>query len=233
MRLKSKYRQAFRDGGRVDLSDAPVDPPIEQPAETVSVPPEAPSPAVDNPPPPEQLEPPQNDATAALRAQIENLKRSEQIQHQQHEASVIAAQAAQRRQTWLAQNPKAQHHIPELGEFHNAAMAAGLPDAGDQYFKFMQEQLDAIPDTPMQPTPEFFKPPPPPSARAPAVSAPVSRSIPNGSGRRHLSGKVTLSPGEVEAARLSGISLEEYAKQKVLYENMRADGSYRDSREQR
>jgi hypothetical protein len=66
------------------------------------------------------------------------------------------------------------------------------------------------------------------------VSAPVSRSIPSASGKRHQSpGKVTLTPSEVEAARLSGISIEEYARQKLKYEGMRESGEYRDNRGER
>ena len=71
-----------------------------------------------------------------------------------------------------------------------------------------------------QPTPKFFAPPAPRSPNpASRYSAPVSRDIPgSGTGQRNP-GKVTLSPQEVEAARLSGISVEEYAKNKVEYEH--------------
>ena len=50
-RLKFKYRQEFKDGGRVDLPSQD-ELPIEQPIETVSAPPEAPVPTVDEPPAP-------------------------------------------------------------------------------------------------------------------------------------------------------------------------------------
>jgi hypothetical protein len=76
------------------------------------------------------------------------------------------------------------------------------------------------------------QPQPQPVTNAPRpsmVSAPVSREVPNGSGRRQ-SGKVTLTPAEQEMARVSGISIEEYAKQKLRYENLRETGQYRDQR---
>ena len=74
MRVKSKYRQAFKDGGRVD-GELPVEPPIEQPIE--SAPPEAPT----EPPAPQPE--PSNDAALALQRQIEELRKSEEIQRQQ------------------------------------------------------------------------------------------------------------------------------------------------------
>ena len=102
----------------------------------------------------------------------------------------------------------------------------------------MREQAQAAqPAMPQaQETPQFFKPPSPrgaapnPSAR---FSAPVSREIPTGSGRRPTPGKITLSPSEVEAARVSGISLEEYAKNKIEYQRQREAGEYRDGRDER
>ena len=89
-RLKFKYRQEFKDGGRVDLPSQD-ELPIEQPIETVSAPPEAPAPTVDEPPaPPESPQPePLNsaqqsaDATLALQKQIDELKKSEAIQREQ------------------------------------------------------------------------------------------------------------------------------------------------------
>jgi hypothetical protein len=78
MRLKSKYRQAFSDGGAVIAQDRP----IEQPIETVTAPAEAPAPAVEPSAPPPQQEP-ANDAAMALKRQIENLRQSEQAQRRQ------------------------------------------------------------------------------------------------------------------------------------------------------
>ena len=47
------------------------------------------------------------------------------------------------------------------------------------------------------------------------VSAPVSRDIPDATGRRESHRKITLTPQEIEMARVSNISVEEYARQKL------------------
>jgi phage I-like protein len=62
------------------------------------------------------------------------------------------------------------------------------------------------------------------------VSAPVTRDVPNASGKRQSNGKVTLTPREVEAAKIAGITVEEYAKQKVRKEEMVASGEYGEQR---
>jgi phage I-like protein len=61
------------------------------------------------------------------------------------------------------------------------------------------------------------------------VSAPVSREVPNANGKRP-DGKVRLTPQEVEAAKISGITVEEYAKNKLLKEKMVASGEYGEQR---
>lgn len=68
-----------------------------------------------------------------------------------------------------------------------------------------------------------------PAKKGPIVSAPVSRDVPNANGQRKP-GKVTLSPQEVEAARISGVSVEEYAKQKIRKAELIASGEYGEQR---
>ena len=71
--------------------------------------------------------------------------------------------------------------------------------------------------------------PEPPPPRAPnlsgLVSAPVSRDVPNSNGKRSR-GTVTLSRDEVEAAKMAGIPVEEYARQKARLAEMKASGEY-------
>jgi hypothetical protein len=109
-----------------------------------------------------------------------------------------------------------------------------------QYFGFMEDQLAALhAQTPVEepmPTPKFFAPPP--AARGPApqtpsslVSAPVSRDVPGSNGRRSSPGRITLTPAEVEAARVAGVDLETYARERGKYQAMLASGEYRDGRE--
>lgn len=66
--------------------------------------------------------------------------------------------------------------------------------------------------------------------KGPTVSAPVSREVPGANGKRPTPGKVTLTPQEVEAAKISGITPEEYAKQKLRKEQMIASGEYGEQR---
>ena len=156
----------------------------------------------------------------------------------QREQAAIVQLANERRQAWLAQTPGAKDHIPALGHIHRAALDGGLVDTSPEYFRFMESQLAALQaqqpeaNPVMQQTPKFFQPPPPPAPPKEAhfVSAPVSRAVPTSDGRRPR-GRVTLSREEQEAARMSGLTLEEYAMQKRKYQDMRSDGEYRDERE--
>ena len=235
MRLKSKYRQAFRDGGKVD--ELPLEPPVAP----ISAAPEVPA---DHPPaePPQPAPPASDDATAALRAQIDGLRQSESLRQQQQQQIHDAMHAAKgRRDAWLESTPGAKQNIEALGHFHHAAIHGGLIDASPEYFRFLEDQLAALrqpteaheTDPAMQETPEFFAPPPAPRPSRVAYSAPVSRGVPSSNGRRQSPGKVTLTPAEVEAAHTAGVSIEEYAKQLLKYREALADGSYRDNREQR
>jgi hypothetical protein len=271
MRTKSKYRQQYRqfkDGGRVDLSgqtELPVEPPIDHPTETVSAAP--PAPAVDSqpePPAPQPEQARQDDATLALKKQIDGLRQSAELQRQQAAQAAMPPQAISREQrleAWRAhglsdaelqffQNHPAMLDHPELTNFAvHKAREAGFERGSEGIFAtvekifnanlaHLQEQAQPAME-PTTPTPNFFRPPPgPPVRSAPnpssIVSAPVSRNIPSsGSGRRHTPGKVTLTPSEVEAAKIANISLDEYARQKIEYERQREAGEYRDNREQR
>jgi hypothetical protein len=62
------------------------------------------------------------------------------------------------------------------------------------------------------------------------VSAPVSREVPSGGTGVRSNGKVTLSAQEREFAKLSGVTEAEYAKQKQMIAEMRANGTYDDGR---
>lgn len=70
---------------------------------------------------------------------------------------------------------------------------------------------------------------PEPARRVPPVSAPVSREVPNASGTRST-GKITLNAEQREAARLSGVTEAEYARQLVKLNQMKANGEYGERR---
>ena len=251
MALKSKYRQAFKDGGRVD-QPGQSELLIEQPVESAS--PEAPAPTVEEPTAPQPEQPQQDDATAALQRQIEELRQSEQVQRQQA-AIVQQPQPVTREQKlalwrqsglseeeahFLQQNPEMIDHPQLTGFAVRQAQQAGHQRGTDAFSDvvkkiFDQEfnRLQGHEDHPvMQQTPKFFQPPPPPAPPKEShfVSAPVSREVP---GVTRPRGKVTLSRQEQEAARISGLTLEEYAREKARYQDMRETGEYRDNRDDR
>lgn len=195
------------------------------------------------PPPPSPVpEPvtPLSDAATALTSQLEALRQAETYQQQKQQAVLSADQ---RRRDWLAANPMAQQNLAALDNFHHAALNSGLADTSPEYFSFLETQLGDLqaqqPATAathlineMQQRIAAQNPPPPPprpQARPSFVSAPVSREIPTANGRRQ-SGKTDLSPQEREAARISGVSEVEYAKQKLRFLEMQANGEYSDRR---
>ena len=176
---------------------------------------------------------PELDAAAeALKRQIDALRESENLQQQQQ----IAMQAAnERRQAWLESTPGAKENRDALGRFHHAALTAGLADCSPSYFDFMESQLATL----QQPTEAASRmgkemqerversrtPEPPPRSSSVLYSAPVSRDVPTADGPRGNK-RVTLTPQEVEMARVSNISVEEYGRQKLKLREMRASGEY-------
>jgi hypothetical protein len=167
-----------------------------------------------------------------LLAQIDALKQAETMQQQAHTAQLVAEE---RRQAWLTATPAAQENLPALGAFHHAALNAGLADTSPEYFNFMEQQLAALTQRPaaaahlvkeMQARVPPKEPEPEPRPRHSIVSAPVSREIPSGGDSYRPRGKVTLSQDEREMAKASGITTEEYARQKLRLAQMRESGQY-------
>jgi len=62
------------------------------------------------------------------------------------------------------------------------------------------------------------------------MSAPPSRDVPSMATGRPTGGPVRLTPAQQEAARFSGISEAEYARQLVKMERMKAAGEIDDRR---
>jgi hypothetical protein len=184
------------------------------------------------PPAPQAGQEAKDEASQALQRQIEALRQAETAQ-QQTQIAMLGAQ--DRRNAWVEATPLARQHPHALNTLHHAALQSGLADTSPEYFRFMEGRLAALsqPSGATQIAQEMQQragqgresEPPPAPPRAPMVSAPVSREVPASDGRR-LSGKVTLSREEQEAARNSGISLEEYGKQKMRLHAMRAAGEY-------
>jgi hypothetical protein len=179
--------------------------------------------------------PQEDDATVALKAQIDRLNHSEQIVRQQQQAAMLAHAAHEQRQAWLAATPGAKENVSALGAIHHDALDSGLIDLSPGYFTYMERRLAELPRPAAEAVAtrlteemagrERAAQPPPTKPTRPIVSAPVSREVPSGSGRRQNS-RITLTPQEVEMARISGVSVEEYARQKLRLAQMRASGEY-------
>jgi hypothetical protein len=205
-----------------DPAVAIPDPPTEAQPETVSAPPDV---------------APHDDASEALQRQIDALRQSESMQQQ---AAIGQLAANERRHAWLASTPGARENVAALGAIHHAALSAGLADTSPEYFSFMESQLAGLQRPTMAAThmaeemqqraERSRTPEPPPRPSRVAYSAPVSRDIPDGTGRRDSDRKVTLTREEQEMARVSGVSLEEYARQKLKLSQMRAIGEYGEDR---
>src|SRR5262249_55867475 len=83
--------------------------------------------------------------------------------------------------------------------------------------------------SPAPAAPPRYEAPPRQRSTAP-VSAPPSRDVPSFSTGRPQGGSVRLTPAQQEAARFSGISEAEYARQLVKMERMKAAGEIDDRR---
>ena len=128
---------------------------------------------------------------------------------------------------FFQKHPEMVDHPQITGLAVNQAKQAGYERGTDAHLAFvekafnarvehmMREQAQAA-NPAMQATPKFFAPARSAPSPSSIVSAPVSREIPTSSGERlRPRGQVKLTAAEVEAARISGITPEEYAKQKI------------------
>jgi hypothetical protein len=202
-------------------------------------------------PPPKEEE---SDITRALKMQIAETERSLELnrQYQAQAAQVAAAQQQQpltreqliehwRHGGMSAANLEFLQRHPEMidgwqltvaaaGEAsrlgHNLDTDEHRAATREIFHRFLGQAADdsltvtATSEPDMQ-TPKFFTPPPRPrQPRQAIVSAPVSRE----GGYREQKTRVQLSPQEVEAARIAGISPAEYARQKVRVAEARARG---------
>lgn len=195
----------------------------------------------DAPPEPAPMTLQQDDASTALKRQLDALRQTETLQQQ-----AAAMQAAQeRRHQWLASNEAAQKNYAALNALHGEALQSGLTDTSPEYFDFLNNRLAALQSqhpsnagkhliNEMQQLAAQNSPPEPPakpaeSLSAAHVSAPVSREVPSASGHRSP-GKVTLTAAHLEAAKIAGVSPTEYARQLVRLQEMQASGEYSERR---
>jgi hypothetical protein len=143
----------------------------------------------------------------------------------------------------LAANPAAMIQLTDFAARQAAELGhqIGSPEyieAAKRSFFENLERLQARQAAPAEPTPttnqhepamqsKFFEPVPPAQpqrpSRAPSLySAPVSREV--SPGRSQFDDKVTLSVAEQEAAKIAGVDLATYAREKRRYQILKAQG---------
>jgi hypothetical protein len=238
--LAEKIAETIPPSGKIDINSEPAADAVvvhHEPGETV----------VD-----EALKP--DEATVRLQKQIEDLKKSEELQRTarmmpQRPPSREEKLAAWRAQGMSAEDERTLSERPEMIDYPRltaiaAHEAAQQHERGtdshrqatrqifDEHLARLQAQDTATATA--QPAPEFFRPPPTPlpaePSRASFVSAPVSREVPTGSGSRS-NRQIRLTAEEREAAKMAGITEVEYAKQKQKFTEAREnEGRYGDRR---
>jgi hypothetical protein len=105
----------------------------------------------------------------------------------------------------------------ELRYWNDRAVKAGLQVHTQPYIDYVEEKMNPPAEEKVEPKQE--------QQRTNIVSAPVSREVPSSSGTRP-SGKITLSKEEQEAAKISGITETEYARQKSALLLAKQNGQY-------
>lgn len=193
-----------------------------------------------------------DEAALALQKQIDALRRSEELarQHQVQAAQrqptreqILAAWKQQglsdAEARFLEENPAMIDNAGLTAFASGQAAQRGHERGSEEYLRATREifnqhlahlQQAAATNAAPQPTPAFFKPPPArprAASNASIVSAPVSREVPDGTVRSEPANdpsRVKLTAEEVEAARLSGVSLREYAEGKLRLAREKRDG---------
>lgn len=243
MRTKTAYRPIKSE----DISeDIPAE--KELPVSVVSAPPEGPAVAVAVEKPQAEPQAKVDEPSLALSKQLDELKRSEELQRQRATHIGASQQPVTREQKlhlWKQQGLTAaearflQQH-PDMIDFPqvaalaaNEALQAGHERDGEAYWKATEmnfnnhiDRMRAQANPSEQPTPEFFQPPPPPKppTRSNIVSAPVSREVPSGRPREENPNRTTLSADELAVAAASGISAADYARGKLRLQREKLAG---------
>jgi len=191
----------------------------------------------------------------ALQLRLREMERAEQLNREAvQQPPPQAAEPPQQQsampahiEKWLAEHPQYCDRNDQIAqtEISLATMKAtrdGLTWNDDEFLPSIERYLGIAPRSnghaeqrPIErPAPAPAAPPryaaPPRQQRSTApVSAPPSRDVPSFSTGRPQGGPVRLTPAQQEAARFSGISEQEYARQLVKMERMKASGEIDDN----
>ena len=191
----------------------------------------------------------------ALQLRLREMDRAEQLQKkvvQQPPPQAAEPQAPQQQPTledhiahlpprvqgWYRKHPEFATDPEKAAQVqychHVAAREVG-EQFTEPYFDRMEQMLGLAPRTnghaqqrPAPAAPRYESPPLRQRSAVP-MSAPVSRDSPSMATGRPTGGPVRLTPAQQEAARFSGISEQEYARQLVKMERMKAAGEIDDN----
>lgn len=136
-------------------------------------------------------------------------------EYQQRPADPIEAMdLSYEEKSWLRQHPEALNDIRKNTKLNAAyfdAMDKGLRRGSPEYFEFIETEMGyrQPPKEPQQHQQEEDNPV--------MVAAPPSKSVPSGSGTGGTKGRYTLTKEEAEIAKLSGITPQEYVKQREIF----------------
>lgn len=161
---------------------------------------------------------------AALERQAKEAPKVEpQVQQQSNDplANINLPQLAKQ---WLRRNPEYLYDgrkNAKIQALHWEVVDEGYEEYSPEYFKSLEQKLGMRP-APRTEEDHMEEEAPPP--RKAAVSAPPSRETPNSQGRRES--RITLTHEQKEAAKITGISEEEYAKGLIQLRNEKAKGNY-------
>jgi hypothetical protein len=126
---------------------------------------------------------------------------------------------------WLKSHREVQsdpRKLAAIGDAHWKAMDAGHSQDSDGYFQFLEERLGYRQPVAKQEE----EPEPQPQRRSMPVSAPVSRDTPSMSTGRSTPTRIELSPEQREAAKISGLTDFEYAKNLIRLNDLKKAGHY-------
>lgn len=132
-----------------------------------------------------------------------------------------------RQRDWLKSHRDAQTEpakLARLGAAHWDALEAGHAQDSDAYFQVLEERLGYRKPA----AKEDDEGEPEPQRRSMPVSAPVTRDSPSPSTGRLTSTRVELSASQREAARISGVTDVEYARNFLRLEDLKKQGHYQE-----
>jgi len=147
--------------------------------------------------------------------QAEMLRRAQAVDPIDGLAGASAAQ-----KVWLKSHREILDDPEKLRMLHEAHLAAEA-----KYFAHLDHALGYGPAAHSHEAAPMYEPPPV-MRTGPMVSAPVSRSGGTPNAGAAIPGRVVLSPEQREAARLSGISEVDYARQLMRLNSEKRAGNY-------